>query len=154
MKIFIANPASEFQLSPEECLELLKSIYDLADPGDEWHRTLDDHVQIDLKMTPIIIDPSLYCQFEDDQIVGINGSYVDDLLQAGTNEQQTHADATFERFETTGNQQAPFTFAGMHITESDNIYHIDLDFYMSKIEQIPSDAEFSTFASMRMKLAW
>ena len=31
-------------------------------------------------MTPTIIDQSLYCQFEDDQIFGINGSYVDDLF--------------------------------------------------------------------------
>ena len=40
----------------------------------------------------------------------------------------------------------------MHITES-NMYHIELDFYMSR-EQVPSDAEFSKFAFMRMKLEW
>ena len=34
------------------------------------------------------------------------------------------------------------------------MYLIDQDFYMSKIEQILSDAEFSKFASMRIKLAW
>ena len=42
----------------------------------------------------------------------------------------------------------------MHITESDNMYHIDQDLYMNKIEQIPSNAEFSKFASMKMKLVW
>ena len=83
----------------------------------------------------------------------INGSYVDDLLRAGTDEWKTHPDATLERFETTGNQQAPFTFAGMHITESDNMDHIDQAFYMSKIEQIPANAEISKFTFMRMKLA-
>ena len=41
----------------------------------------------------------------------------------------------------------------MRITESDNMYHIDQDFYMGKIEQIPSSAEFSKFTSMRMKPA-
>ena len=30
----------------------------------------------------------------------------------------------------------------MNITESDNVHHIEQDFYMSKIEQIPSTAEF------------
>ena len=84
-------------------------------------------------MTPTIIDPSLYCQFEDDQLFGINGSYVDDLLRAGADEWQTHSDATLERFETTRNQQASFIFAEMHITESGNMYHIDQDFYMNKI---------------------
>ena len=79
-KIFITNPVPLFELSPEECLELFKQIYGLADSGDEWHRTLDDHGQIDLKMIPTTIDPSLYCQFEDDELVGINGSYADDFL--------------------------------------------------------------------------
>ena len=57
-KIFITNPAPKLELSPEERLELLKLIYDLADARDEWNRTLDDHIQIDLKMTPTIIDTS------------------------------------------------------------------------------------------------
>ena len=34
-KIFITNLAPEFELSPEECLELLKPIYALPDSGDE-----------------------------------------------------------------------------------------------------------------------
>ena len=118
------------------------------------HRTLDGRVQINLKMTPTIIDPSLQCQFEDEQLVGTNGSYVDDLFRTGTNESQAHSDDTLERFEITRNQQALFTFAGMHITEPESMYHTDQDFYMSKIEQILSDDEFSRFASMRMRLPW
>ena len=59
-KIFITNPAPELDLSPHEYLELLKPTCGLADSGDQWHKTLDDHIQIDLEMTPTIIDPSLY----------------------------------------------------------------------------------------------
>ena len=33
-------------------------------------------------------------------------------------------------------------FARMHITVSDDMYHIDQDFYMNKIGQVPSDAKF------------
>ena len=36
-RMFITNPAPEFKLSPEECLELFKSIYGLAEPRDEWY---------------------------------------------------------------------------------------------------------------------
>ena len=75
----------------------------------------------DLKMTPTLIDPPLYCQFEDDQLVGINGSYTDDLPLTETNGWKTHSDATFERFKIAGNQQAPFTLAGVHIAESDSM---------------------------------
>ena len=94
------KPESEFELSPEESMELLKPIYSLADSGDEWHRALDNHVQIDLKIVLTIIYPSLYCQFEDNQLVGINGSCVDDLLRAERDEWQTHSDAALERRET------------------------------------------------------
>ena len=86
--------------------------------------------------------------------MGINGSYVDDPHRAGTDEWQTHSDATLKRFKSIGNQQALFAFAGMHITKFDNMYHIDQDFYMNKIGQIPSNAEFSKFASKRMRLTW
>ena len=83
-KISITNTAPEFELSPDECLELLKPIYDLADLGDQWHQILHDHLQMDLEMTTTIIDPSLYYKFEGDQLAGINGSYVDNLLRART----------------------------------------------------------------------
>ena len=48
-------------------------------------------------MTPTIIDPFLYWQFEDNQHVEIYGRYVDDLVQAGTKEKKAHSDATLER---------------------------------------------------------
>ena len=105
-------------------------------------------------MIPTILDPSLDCQCEDDRLVRINGSYVDDLLRAGMDEWQIPSDATLERFGTTANKQAPFTFAGMHVTESDIMHLIDQDFHWSKVEHIPSNNEFSKYASMRMKLAW
>ena len=105
-------------------------------------------------MTPIIIDPSLYCEFEDDQLVGINGSYVGDLLREGTDDLRTYSDTTLEQSEITGNQQAPTILTRMDITESDNMSHIDQDFCMNKIEQIPSYVEFTKFVSVKMKITW
>ena len=59
--IIITNPAPEFELSFEENLELIEPIYDLAESEDVVYQTLDDRVQIGLKMTPTIIDSSSYC---------------------------------------------------------------------------------------------
>ena len=56
-------------------------------------------------MTPTIIDSSLYCQFEQDQLIGIYGRYVDDLLQVENNERQAHSNTTLRRFEAARNQQ-------------------------------------------------
>ena len=123
-KIFITNPAPKFDLSPQACLELLKPIYGLVDSRDQWNQTLDDHIQINLEMTCTIIDPLLYCNFENNHIIGINSSYVDDLLRTGTNECTAQADATLERFGTTLNDQPPFIFAGTHITEKQDILNI------------------------------
>ena len=41
---FITIAASEFELSPEELLELFKSICSLADSGHEWHRILNNDI--------------------------------------------------------------------------------------------------------------
>ena len=42
----------------------------------------------------------------------------------------------------------------MHFTEFQELLHINQDFYVSKIEQIPIEADLSKSTSMRMKLAW
>ena len=42
-------------------------------------------------------------------------------------------------------KEARFKFAGMHITEFDNIYNVDQDFYMNEMEKIISIPTFSNF---------
>ena len=85
-------------------LKLLKPIYALAGSDDQWHRTLDDHLQIDLEMTPTIFYSSLYFKFQYNKLFGLNERYVDDLLHAGTDEWQTEADGSLGRLKTTGNE--------------------------------------------------
>ena len=69
-------------------------------------------------MTPAIVYSFSYCQFEDEKSVGMNGSYINDFLQAGMDDWKTHSDATPERFKHIGNQQTQFTYARIHITEA------------------------------------
>ena len=54
---------------------------------------------------------------------------------------------------TTGNEEPPLTFVGMHSTDNEYMSQIDQDFYISKIEQSPNDVEFGKLASMSMRLA-
>ena len=56
-------------------------------------------------MTHTITNPFLYCQVKDEQVLGINRTYVDDLLRAETNENQTHSEASPERFKRAENKQ-------------------------------------------------
>ena len=50
----------------------------------------------------------------------------------------------------TENQEAPFSFPGVRISQSKNKYQIDQDLYMSQIARISCNAEFSKFASKRI----
>ena len=85
-KVFISNPAPEFELGPEDCFELLLLLYGFWDAGDLWHKTLHaDHTE-QLGFQPTKVDYSLYFSFCQGVLNGINGSYVDVLLRAGTQE--------------------------------------------------------------------
>ena len=85
-RVFIKNPAPEFELEPHQCFELLRPLYGLSDAGDLWHKTLHSHLTEDLQLTPTKADPSLYFAYANRELVGLSGSYVDDLLRAGTRE--------------------------------------------------------------------
>ena len=82
-RVFVKNPAPEFELEPSECFELLRPLYGLYDAGDLWHESLNLHLTQELKFQPTKIDPSLYFSFRNNKLVEIHGSYVDDLLRTG-----------------------------------------------------------------------
>ena len=104
-------------------------------------------------MIPAVTDPSLYRKPENDQLIVIDGSYVDDLIRAKNDQWEHLSHPTLESFETTGNEQPPFTFAVMRVAEARNMIIIHQDIYMKKIEQILNDADFMKFASIHMRLA-
>ena len=83
-RVFIKNPAPEFELAPDESFELLKPLHGLCDAGNLWQKSLNDHRTRELNLTPTKCDSSLYFSFRLRELIGINGSYVDDLLLAGT----------------------------------------------------------------------
>ena len=39
-RVFVSNPAPEFELDANKCLDVLKTLYDLADSGDLQHSML------------------------------------------------------------------------------------------------------------------
>ena len=82
-RIFIRNPAEESRFEPEQCFELLRPIYGLADAGDLCHVTMDKHLIDDLQMEQSKSDPSLYFHFDSDKLIGVKGTYVDYLLPCG-----------------------------------------------------------------------
>ena len=83
-RVFDKNTAPEFELEPEQCFELLRPLYGLSDAGELWHLTLHKNLTNDLDMKQTYTDASLYYPFNRDTLKGLNGSYVDDLLEPAT----------------------------------------------------------------------
>lgn len=79
--LYIANPVAEFELEPHQCLQLLKPLYGLCESGDLWFATMDKHHRLDLGMKALCSDPALYYLIRDGSLIGVAGSYVDDLLR-------------------------------------------------------------------------
>ena len=83
------------------------------------------------------------------------GSYPDDIIRAGTPEFHELCQKTQRQFEANGDQDPPFTFAGLNVSPCANhAYTIDQKFYIPKIEELDNSTEFAEYRSMRMKLAW
>ena len=151
-RVFIKNPAPEFELQPDKCFELLRPLYGLSDADDLWHRTLHRHLVEELELVSSKADPSLYFSFTAGELSGINGYYVDDLLRAGTPEFQERCTQTHRRFETSGDESPPFTFAGFSIARlNDGTIAIDQLFYTKKLEEIECSSSYTDFCSMRVK---
>ena len=153
--VFISNTAPEFELDPSECFELLKPLYGLCDAGDLWFQSLHNHLLSDLHLEPTKCDPSLYLSIRKGELIGINGSYVDNLLRTGTRDFRSEWELTHRKFGTSGNEVPTFTFAGFRMSSNgDNSYRIDQNFYLPELVAIENSIEFSTSRSMRMKIAW
>ena len=155
-RVFIRDPAIQFGLEDGQYLELLKPLYGLSDSGDSWHATLSKHLANDLGLSPNKVDNSLSFRHDDsDNLIGVHASYVDDLLRAGTRSFREACQVTSATFETSPDEELPFTFAGIQIKKTNHgMLSIDQSFYLKKLEELPKDAAFPSFRSMRMRLAW
>ena len=68
-----------------------------------------------IHLIPTKSDPSLPFSFSDEGLIGINGSYLDDLIRAGARKFRKASQVTHMRFETSGDEELPLTFAGLYI---------------------------------------
>ena len=142
-------------MEPYECFELLKPQYGSSDAGDLWQQTLHRHLTQDLRLQPKKTDPSSYYLFNKGNLVGINGTYVNDLLRAGNAQFRLKCELTHKRFETSVDAEIPMTFAGFHVTRPKHYpFSIDQNLYVTKLEELDPWTDFPIFRSLRMRLAW
>ena len=107
-------------------------------------------------MIPTKIDSVLYLRFDQNKcIIGMNGSYVDDLLRARNSKFNKLCEITHQKFETTPDEDPPFLFVGLELRQlPDDSFTLYQSSYLEKIKILSDDDTWSLFASRRMKLAW
>ncbi len=116
------KPAKE--LFPKHILQLMKTLYGLADSGDRWYFTLKEHHLKDIKMLPSDGDLILYSSHTGDRLIGLSGVYVDDTLQAGDRDFQEWTRRTSEKFDATPRQSWKGKFAGMDFGQSNYLSRV------------------------------
>ena len=153
--LFLDSKVPELELSPDQCMQILRPLYGLTESGDLWFQTLQQHHTLDLKMSHLKSDPSFHFIKSGNTLSGISGTYVDDLLRAGTENFKQLSSKTNQRFDMKQPSTPPCDFSGFRLQFNiDNIMQTSQISYMSKLEELESTATFSDFRSMRMKLAW
>ena len=152
-ELFIFDVPEEFGIKEDECLQEVKPIYGLGDSGELWHAEIDGHHRKVLKMVPLASDSGLYVDQDEKNLLGLSALYDDDMLRTDNKEFSEKCKATKHRFHTKVKNNFPIEFTGFNVERLlDGKLAISQNRYLRKLEELPEDADFSAFRSMRMKL--
>ena len=88
-----------FGVRDEDILGLLKPIYGMADAGDYFGVTVDRHVKHNLGLVPLLGDPSLYVKRNEEDLDGLLGMYVEDILLGGNDDMQELTKLSLKTFD-------------------------------------------------------
>ncbi len=150
----LIKPTKEFNLKPNELLELLKPLYGLAESGDYWGRSFRYHLIEELGMQTGVSDASLFYKKLGERLVGLCGNYVDDTLHAGTKEYSDLCKKTEKKFKCKERDWDNLQFAGVEIETKESGFEVHQKRYIQKITELSHDATYADFRSLRAKLAW
>lgn len=100
-------------------------------------------------------DFSLFYKRTLGNLVGLSGTYVDDILRAGDPEfkiEATHLKKA--KLDTKEAERIPFTFTGVEVTGDPSNRFISQKRYIQSLQLLPCDCDFQLFGSMGAKLSW
>lgn len=146
-----------FNIGPGQPLQLLKPPYGICDSGDYWGTTFASFIRNELGMVPLDGDPSLYMLRGDISATGLLGAYVDDNLFAGGPSFEEAILKTAAKFESKPIERDSMEFVGLKVT---TVYHdgprsfvAEQPTYCASLQELPCDAMFSKFISVRSALS-
>lgn len=142
------------ELDKDQLLQVVKPLYGLSDAGDYWGETLTEQHLKELNMEQATGDFSLFFKRVLDKLTGLSGTYVDDILRAGTKGFENTSTTATCCFDSKSAEAVPFTFTGLQISGSKEKLKLSQARYIENLSLLSKDADFEFFRSMRAKLAW
>lgn len=144
------------ELDQNELIQILKPLYGLSESGDYWCETNSKFHIHELLMQQATGDFGLFFKTIMDKLVCISGSYVDDILQAGTAEEKKIIQQKFkEKFDATFSDKKTFTYTGMKVdTSNPQLRTLSQSEYINRLEYLDKNASFKKYRSLRARLIW
>lgn len=148
------QPGKDLEIHGDILFKLLRPLYGLSDSGDYWQTTFSGHIKNDLKMSEALSDYSLFFKRSRDELIGLSGTYVDDIISAGTKQFEKNAEKTSQRFDCKKKVYGSFRFAGIYVKKLMNGHKIHQESYINRFEELRNDCSYATFRSARARLTW
>jgi Reverse transcriptase (RNA-dependent DNA polymerase) len=142
-------------LNPGELFRVIKPLYRLSDSGDYWDTMFADHHLVDLGMKQTTGDFSLFFKRIKGKVIGMSGSYVDDVIRAVTADfLRNTTEKTASRFDMKKPDRGSFELVGLETTAVSGVRNLSQRTYISRLKLLPHNATFTDHRSMRARLAW
>jgi Reverse transcriptase (RNA-dependent DNA polymerase) len=154
-EIFLKTDALE--LGPNEFLKLVLPLYGLSEAGDYWGETLANHHLLGLRFEQSPIDFSSFVKRIGKRLVGISGTYVDDMLSAAEPEmKQFLEDSIRDEFDCKPSQNvdSPVTFVGLDLERCSDGFQASMRSYIDRLQPILLSADFDVYRRLRAQLLW
>lgn len=148
------KPGKDLEIEGGKLLKLLRPLYGLSDSGDYWNTTFSDHIKNDLGMKATLEDYSFFFKKARKQLIGLMGTYVDDVITAGAAEFEKQSEATSKKFECKAREYDSFRFAGVYLQKLDDGHLIHQKSYIERLEYLQDTATYTQFRSARARLTW
>jgi hypothetical protein len=100
-------------------------------------------------------DFSRFFKLEASRLVGLSGSYVNDLVYAGAmNFKDDSNRKTQSSFDVKPNTKNKFVFTGIEVASAEKHKSLSKKLYIERLQVVPTSSSFSDVSTIRAKLAW
>lgn len=145
------KPPQELNLDQDLLQKLHGPLFRLSKSWDYWSRTFRRWLEIDLKMSSFISDPTLLKRGEN-YLHGLCATYEGDTLHAKTEKYSYECNRTQQLFKRKSREWDNTQFPGLKIEKRGHRFLVHQWYYIRKLTLQPKQGYFTSFGSLKAKL--